>query len=151
MRRFFLLITMIFVTGALGFSQTGDNRRYVSVQTAALKNSTGFFAVELTRLPLGTEVTLIGVQGKWSQVRAGNLTGWVTSVSLTARRIVASGSTATAAEFALAGKGFSPDMEVEYRKNGLDYSVVDSMEKMYISSDELLNFITEGRLSRGDN
>jgi len=151
MRRFFLLISMILVAGAMIFSQSGDNRRYVAVQTAALKDSTGFFARSLGELTLGTEVALLGEDGKWARVRAGTLTGWVTSVSLSSRRIVAAGSSATATEVALAGKGFSPDMELEYRKNGLDYSVVDSMERMSISSDELLKFISDGRLARGDH
>ena len=151
MRRFFLLFTMIFVVGTMIFSQSGENRRYVAVQTVVLKGSTGFFANSLAELPLGTEVTLLGEKGKWAQVRAGNLTGWVTSVSLSSRRIVAAGSSATVSEVALGGKGFSPDMELEYRKNGLDYSYVDSMEKMSIPQDELLSFITAGRLARGEN
>ena len=58
--------------------------------------------------------------------------------------------TVTASEVAMAGKGFSPDMEMEYRKNGLDYSMVDSMERITVPSDDLLRFITEGRLSRGE-
>ena len=150
MRRFFLLIMIIFTIVPMIFSQSGDNRRYVVVKAASLKITTGFFARSLAELPLGTEVTLLKEEGKWVQVRAGNLTGWVTSVSLSSRRIVTAGSSATAAEIALAGKGFSPDMEIEYRKNGLDYTVVDSMERMPISSDELLIFITEGRLARGE-
>ena len=150
MRRFFLLITIIFFIVTMIFSQSGDNRRYIVVKAAVLKNSNGFFASSLAELPLGTEVTLLKEEGKWVQVRTGNLTGWVTSVSLSSRRIVSPGSSATAAEIALAGKGFSPDMEMEYRKNGLDYTVVDSMERMSISSDELLIFITDGRLARGE-
>ena len=50
----------------------------------------------------------------------------------------------------MAGKGFSPDMELEYKKSGLDYSLVDSMEQMSVPTDDLLRFITEGRLSRGE-
>ena len=151
MRRFFLFITIIFITCTMIFSQSGDNRRYIAVQTAVLKNSTGFFAGSLAELPMGTEVTLLDEKGKWAQVRAGNQTGWVTSVSLSSRRIVAGGSSTTVTEVALAGKGFSPDMELEYRKNGLDYTYVDSMERMAIPSNELLNFITAGSLARGEN
>jgi hypothetical protein len=50
----------------------------------------------------------------------------------------------------MAGKGFSPDMEMEYRKSGLDYSMVDSMEQITVPEDDLLRFITEGRLSKGE-
>jgi hypothetical protein len=107
--------------------------------------------MELGNLSLGDEVTLISESGKWSRVRSGNLIGWVTSTSLSARRIVASGTSAAATEISLAGKGFSPEMEMEYRKDGLDYSMVDFMEAITIPREELMGFITDGGLARGEN
>ena len=147
----FMTVMMVLVTGALVFSQEEGAKRYISVQNAVIKESTGFFARGLGSLSLGDEVTLIGAQGKWTQIRSGNLDGWVSSSSLSARRIVVAGLAASATEVAFAGKGFSPDMELEYRKSGLDYSLVDSMEKSAIPSAELLSFITEGRLAKGEN
>ena len=148
MRRFLLLAVLILCVGTFAFSQAGG-RRYVAVKTVALKASNSQLAKDVGSLSLGNEVTLVSDDGKWAQVRAGNLTGWVTSQSLSSRRVVASGTTASASEVALAGKGFSPDVEIEYRKNGLDYSMVDSMEKIIIPGDELERFITEGHLARG--
>jgi hypothetical protein len=148
MRRFLLI--MMLCTGVLVFSQSGGSTRYVAVKNAVLKDSTGFFAKEVGNLPLGTAVTLIRDDGKWAEVRAGNLAGWVASASLSARRVVASNSPVTANEVALAGKGFSPDTEIEYKKNGLDYSMVDSMEKITVPAADLLRFIDEGRLARGE-
>jgi predicted Zn-dependent protease len=49
-------------------------------------------------------------------------------------------------EIALAGKGFSPEIELEYRKNGLDYSSVDMMEILNIDDNDLRKFIDDGRL-----
>ena len=149
MKRILGLALLILCVGSFAFSQAGG-RRYVAVKTAALKASGSSFAQDVGNLSLGDEVTLISDNGKWAQVRSGNLTGWVNSSSLSSRRIVAAGSTATVSEVALAGKGFSPDVEIEYRKNGLDYSMVDSMEKIVIPADELERFITEGRLARGE-
>jgi hypothetical protein len=68
---------------------------------------------------------------------------------LSVRRILASGSGATASELSLAGKGFSPELEAEYRKGGLDYSIVDAMENTVIGKEELFEFISEGRLAWG--
>jgi len=150
MRRFLLLFAVIFHIGVPVFSQNRGILRYISVLKAPIKDSTGFFARELGTLSLGNEVTLISESGKWSQIRSGNLTGWVTSTSLSVRRIVASGTNATATEISMAGKGFSPEMEMEYRKTGLDYSMVDFMETITIPRDELLGFITEGELARGE-
>jgi hypothetical protein len=150
MRRFLLLFAVIFHIGVPVFSQSRGIIRYISVLKIPVKDSTGFFARELGTLSLGNEVTLIGEKGKWSQIRSGNLTGWVTSTSLSVRKIVASGTNATATEISMAGKGFSPEMEMEYRKTGLDYSMVDFMETITIPRDELLGFITEGGLARGE-
>jgi SH3-like domain-containing protein len=151
MRRFLLFFVIIFYSGVPIFSQSIGITRFVSIKSAAVKETPWFFARELGNLPLGNEVTLISESGKWSRIRSGNLTGWVTSVSLSARRIVASGTNATATEIALAGKGFSPETEMEYRQNGLDYSMVDFMEQITVPKDELLGFVNDGRLSRGEN
>jgi len=149
MKKYILVFILFLCTGFFLFSQTG-NVRYVSVQGAVLKSSTGFFASKLGNLTLGQEVTLIKDDGKWAQIRAGNLTGFVPSTSISTRRVVASATGASNNEVALAGKGFSQEIEIEYRKNGLDYSMVDSMEKLTIPDDELLRFVNEGRLARGE-
>jgi len=143
-------MVMALCISPLLFSQAGGNMRYVAVQTAVLKDSTGFFAKDLRSLSLGDAVTFIRESGKWTEVRVGNVTGWVASSSLSARQVVASVSSVSVNEVALAGKGFSVDTEIEYRKSGLDYSMVDSMERTVVPGDELLRFITEGRLSRGE-
>ena len=151
MRRFLLFILTLICICTPVFSQARDTRRYVSVETVVVKESAGFFAGEIGKLSLGDEVTMIRESGKWTEIQMGSKSGWVPTASLSTRRIIASGATISATELALAGKGFSRAMEVEYRKNGLDYSQVDSMEGVSIPPDELLHFITEGRLARGDN
>ena len=150
MRRFLLLIILLLNLGVLIFSQSGEDRRFISVLTTALKESTGHFARDLKILSLGDEVILIGESGKWSQIRSGDLSGWVVFSSLSTRRIVASGTVGATSELSLAGKGFTAEMEVEYRKSGIDYSIVDMMENQSIPASELLSFITEGRLARGE-
>ena len=144
------MLALMLCAGAVVFAQADRSTRYVAVQTVTVKDSAGFFGKDLGNLSLGDAVRLIKEDGKWSQIQAGNVTGWVASVSLSARRIVAPNTTVTASEVAMAGKGFSPDMEMEYKKNGLDYSMVDSMERVTVPTGDLLRFITEGRLSRGE-
>jgi hypothetical protein len=150
MRRFLLLFVFVFCIILPIFSQNSGNIRYIAILSATVKDSTGFFARELGNLSLGNEVMLIRESGKWSQIHSGNLMGWVTSTSLSMRKIVASGTNATATEISMAGKGFSTEMEMEYRNTGLDYSTVDFMETIAIPREELLGFITEGELARGE-
>jgi len=148
MRRFLLLLILVFPASFV-FSQS-ENIRYVAVQTETLKESAGFFAKNIGSLSLGDVVMLIGGQGKWAQVRSQTLSGWILSSSLSVRRIVSSGTGASATEISLAGKGFSAAIELEYRKTGINYSMVDFMENIKIAPEELLTFITEGRLARGE-
>ena len=150
MRRLFLFFILSVFSSSLSFSQADANRRYVAVEKVSVKSSTGVFSEELGTLPLGEAVTVLREDGKRTQIRAGNLTGWVNSADLSKRRVVATGSSVTNAEVALAGKGFSPAVETEYRRNGLDYSMVDAMERITIPAPELRQFITEGRLAGGE-
>jgi hypothetical protein len=131
------------------FSQAGGIRLYVAVHKAAIKESASFFAKDLGSLSLGDAVTLVREGGKWSQVRSGAITGWVLASSLSVRKIVSSGSNAMAMEVSLAGKGFSSELEMEYREGGLDYSIVDMMENTLIGAEELFEFISEGHLAGG--
>ena len=154
MRRFLLLFAVMFLMGFLLFSQTsstGANKRYVAVKTTVLKSSTGFFADNLKNLFQGDELILIRENGKWAEVRSGNQTGWAAVSSLSVRRVMVSGSSATATEVAMAGKGFTAETEIEYRKEGnLNYDVVNFMEDINIPPEELLGFVNDGRLKRGE-
>jgi len=130
------------------FSQSGATR-YVAVESLAVKDSTGFFGKDLGTLKLGDTVTVAREDGKFTQIRAGELTGWVASSGLSARRVIAAGAAVTPSEVALAGKGFSSEIEREYRSGGLDYSMVDTMERLVIPAAELQQFINDGRLAGG--
>jgi uncharacterized protein YgiM (DUF1202 family) len=147
MRLFLLLIISVFSVFP-AFSQSGGTR-YVAVENLAVKDTAGFFSRDVGTLPLGSEVAVTREDGKWIQIWAGNLSGWVSSSGLSTRRVIAAGSPVSPTEVALAGKGFSMEVEREYRSGGLDYSMVDYMEQMIIPGPELQQFVTEGRLARG--
>ena len=146
MRRtlFFLMILSFSVFPA--FSHV----MFVAVETAELRSSTGFFAQDVGTLSLGDEVTVVRDSGRWSEVRSGNMVGWVASASLSPRRTVRAGSTVTPGEVALAGKGFGREVENDYRLGGPDFSLVDQMEALVIPRAELQRFIIEGRLAGGE-
>jgi len=146
MRRALFSLIILSLSVSLAFSQAG-NTRFVAVETAEIKSSAGFFARDVGTLPLGEEVTVIRDSGRWTEIRAGNLTGWVVSASLSPRRTVRATSPITPGEVALAGKGFGREVENQYRLTGPDYSAVDAMEAMVISPEELRRFIIEGRLA----
>jgi uncharacterized protein YgiM (DUF1202 family) len=147
-QRILLLLIISVFSGFPAFSQSGGTR-YVAVENLAVKDAAGVFSRNLGTLPLGREVTVTREDGKWIQIRSGNLSGWVSSSGLTSRRVIAAGSSVTPSEVALAGKGFSTEVEREYRSGGLDYSMVDFMEQQVIPDSELQQFVNEGRLAGG--
>jgi uncharacterized protein YgiM (DUF1202 family) len=150
MKNLILVFGFMVIITRLCFSQASGSVLYVAVKSANLKKSTGFFAGNIEELKLGDAVTVVSVNGKWVQVRSpDNQTGWALRDSFSTRKVVASGS-ATASEVALAGKGLTAEAETEFRRNGLDYTAVDEMEKIVVPPAELEQFIDDGRLKKGD-
>jgi len=158
MKKILFIGLFVLITAATVFAQISrGGTAWVSVRTATLKSSTGIFASNRGEVSYGDQVTVLQVSGNWTEVRSSdnaNLTGWISTASLSAKRIVATGgtSTATASEVALAGKGFNQDVENEYKASGnLNFAAVDWMESIIISDDDLQGFIADGRLSAGGN
>jgi uncharacterized protein YgiM (DUF1202 family) len=152
-RSIIFVLFCLTVTGL--FAQKVGDTLYVNVNSANLKSSTGFFASTTGTVKYGDDVRVLAINGKWFQVRnSRNITGWIASSSLTTKRISVQGNTANASakEIALAGKGFSPEVESEYKKGGekVNYAAVDAMEKANIADKDLLAFIDEGHLARGE-
>jgi len=149
MRRVLLFLAILSLSLSAAHSQA-RNVRFVAVESADVRSGTGFFAGDVGTLRLGDEVTVVRDSGRWSEVRAGTVTGWVASASLSPRRPVRAGAAVTPGEVALAGKGFGREVENQYRLTGPDFSPVDEMEAASLSMAELRRFIVEGRLSGGE-
>ena len=103
---------------------------------------------------MGDQVSVMQVRGNWAEIRsAANaaLNGWTSLSNLSSRRIIATGAGATAAEVALAGKGFDRDVEDAFRATGdLNFVDVDRTEAITVCVEELYAFITAGRLFTGE-
>jgi hypothetical protein len=154
-RTIVFLIFGLFVIGGLSAQFARGATVYAAVKTVALKSGTGFFAGTRGTLAYGDQAVVLQVKGKWAEIRstAKSLSGWTVSSNLTSKRIVVAGGTgsASASEIALAGKGFSEEVENAYKAEGsLNYAGVDRTEAQTVSEEELLNFLIEGHLSRGD-
>jgi hypothetical protein len=134
-------------------AQTQGSTMYVTVKKVAVKSSTGFFASTRGTLEVGSTVTVLRAGDKWTEIRSASpaLTGWIASAALTAKRISSSGQTLSTEEIAMAGKGFSGEIEQIYRQGEKsDYASVDAMESLVIPDGELYEFLTQGRLAAGD-
>ncbi|MDR2033790.1 MAG: hypothetical protein LBP89_04080 [Helicobacteraceae bacterium] len=129
---------------------------YVAVKKAELRVSASFFARKKGALSYGETVTALQEDGKWTQVRSASnaaLSGWLSSADLTSKRIIASSATgASAQELALAGKGFDQEVENAYKKqkSDLNYKDIDAIESVSVPNNQLLTFLNEGRLAKGN-
>jgi uncharacterized protein YgiM (DUF1202 family) len=134
---------------------------YVATRNAELKSSTGFFADTVITLQYGDQVTVVRENGKWIEVKPAkrpSVSGWILGNSLTSKRIISSGTgtgtSASADELALAGKGFSEEVEQAYKSRGgasaANYAEIDAMEILIVSRQELYDFLVEGHLNTGE-
>ena len=155
MKKSFILFAFFLLVSAALFAQvkSGSNA-WVSSKSVDIRESTGSFAKSRGTLLMGAQVTVLQVNGNWAEVRSSDnasLSGWTAVSNLSSRRIVASGSSATASEIALAGKGFNREVEDSYKTSGaLNYTDVDKVEAITIPVNELYKFVTEGHLITGE-
>ena len=149
-----LCVLILLVSGALFAQISKGGTVWVSAKTAALKSSTWFFASTKGTLNMGAQATVLQVSGNWAEVRSSansSLSGWTQVSNLSARQVVASGASASADEIALAGKGFSKEVEDSYKqKGGVNYADVDKVEANTVSQDDLYKFVVDGKLNTGE-
>jgi len=130
----------------------------VKVQTTPLRQAPQFFAPTVAALKVGDKLELIATQGAWRQVKtAAGLTGWIHSSAAEVPKftlMAMSGGTkteASAKEAALAGKGFSKEIERNYRAKHADVSFVwvDKMAALAVPAAQVEDFLKKGKLGEG--
>ena len=150
-----LLSGLILLVGFIVISAwAADSSKMMSVQvkTTPLRDSPSFLGKAVSSLSYGDQVEVLNTQGPWIKVSAAGMNGWVHTSALSSKRIVLKSGQETAQtkassdELALAGKGFNSDVESEFKKQhgNIDFSWIDKMEKMRISSGEMQSFLKEG-------
>lgn len=128
---------------------------YVQVAETRLRREASFLSPSVAVLGFGEPLEKLGVTGLWFRVSRGRQAeGWVHGSALTATRLVLKPGEEDApvqtgrAEPTLAGKGFSAETEADFKaKNpGLDFAVLDELERTLPADDEVLRFAREGGL-----
>jgi len=128
----------------------------VKVQTTALRKTPQFYAPVIANLKAGEILTQVAESGAWLQVKtAAGLSGWVHKSAVEVPRyslLASAGGTrtqATAAQAALAGKGFSKQVEDSYKaKNkGANFAGVDRMLQVKVTPAQVKEFLDQGKLA----
>jgi uncharacterized protein YgiM (DUF1202 family) len=129
----------------------------VQTQSAQVRSAPSFLAPVVGTVAQGQTVEALAVQGTWQQVRTPTgANGWIPGSALASPRMTRStgganvDTGASASEMALAGKGFGPEVEAQFRAAhaGLDYSWVDKMGRFNVPRPEILRFVQAGGLKQ---
>lgn len=123
----------------------------VSVRDGQVRETPSFLGKIVGKATYGQTVDVGAEQGDWFQVTvAGGASGWMHRSALTAGKLALSGGSDAAGsvsgkEMALAGKGFSAQVEADYRRShGGDYAAIDAMERVRFDPPALLAFLGQG-------
>ncbi len=123
----------------------------VSVRDGQVRETPSFLGKIVGKATYGQSVDVGQEQGDWAKVTLpGGVSGWMHRSALTTGKLALSSGQGTAGgvsgkEMALAGKGFSAEVEADYRRShGGDFAAVDAMERIKYDPAQLLAFLSQG-------
>ena len=131
----------------------------VKVQKSTLFEEPKFFSGVVASVKYGDNLELLDKQKGWCYVDFEEQKGWIhesgltsSKVSLGAIFVGGSSSSATHDEVALAGKGFTPEVERGYQESNpeMNFALVDLIERYKVHDYSLQKFIKEGGLKTGE-
>jgi len=138
------------------FSGFAELQKTMSVQVkeGQLRSTPSFLGKIIANPSYGDRVEIIQDQGAWKKVAIGGVQGWMHATALTTKTIVLRAgaqnvrTSATGGELALAGKGFSEEVEKQYKNlnHNLDYAWVERMEKFQVSPEQMQAFLKQGNV-----
>lgn len=131
----------------------------VQIREGQLRATPSHLGKIVARASYGDPVTVLEERGDWRKVslEGGKYQGWIHKSALTGQKIALKAgqtnvkSSVSRDEIALAGKGFSKEVEAQYRQNNrnLDYTWINRMETFKVSPEQMQEFILEGKLAAG--
>jgi hypothetical protein len=132
----------------------------VQVQEGKLRASASPLGAVVGTAAYGDQMEVLEEKGPWIKVSKpdGAATGWMHTSELTKQSIKlhagekGADTAASSGEQALAGKGFSKDVEAAFKdKNkNVDFAWVDRMGKFKVSTQDLQAFLKQGHLKAAE-
>ena len=151
-----LLVSALIVTSLVVVAFDAGDPLFVQVRETELRATPGFLSQIEQRLEFGEEVSYLDERSGWMQVTvvSSGATGWIHATAVKENRstqIQLEGErttrTVTSREVALAGRGFSENLEDEYgNQKALDFSRVDELEAASVDPTEIIGFVQDAEL-----
>jgi uncharacterized protein YgiM (DUF1202 family) len=149
------LAALMWLTAPAAAAPAKGSTITVQTLTAKLMKTPSFIGQTAARLVRGEHLRFEEARKDWYRVTtAKKVTGWINRTSVVEKAVTLStrpgGGTggATEDEVALAGRGFSKEVEEKYRQEHreLDFSHVDRIERLDFDTEALARFVLEGKL-----
>jgi SH3-like domain-containing protein len=147
------LLPLALAVGAAGAE--APKQMSVQVKSGQLRATPSYLGKLVAPIAYGQRVSVLQAQGEWVNVRdeAGH-TGWMHQSALSTKRIVMKAgaedveASASGEELALAGKGFSKEVEAEFKAKNkeISFAPIDRMEKIVVTPEEMAKFLAEGEV-----
>jgi hypothetical protein len=161
MKKLFLILIALLLIPAVSSAERpkkggGSGAMSVQVRSETVRSTPNYLGGRVGEVSYGTELKVVGEEGNWYQIESPS--GWLPKSALckhkvkvgSAQKAAASGGGVKHDEVALAGKGFNPQVEVQFRKDNPNYSSafvnVDRVETFGASEQELKSFRALGKL-----
>ncbi len=151
-KRGFLLVPVMLLLVAAAWA--AGQIMTVQVRETNMRGAPSFTGGLGAAVTYGQQVSVLEERGAWFRVSAGGQEGWLHKNALSDRKLaLSSGAQDTAAtaserEISMAGKGFSPQVEKEYRAAHPEgYAQVEKMLAVNYSEKDLYAFLTAGKVT----
>ena len=156
-----IVIALLLLAAVAVFAADALPERSVIVKETQVRDKPSYAGKILGKLVYTDRVQVLELPAgsSWAKVRlaAKKLEGWVhlSALAKDEKPVVKAGTTDVAAgasgsEVALAGKGFNPEVEAEYKKDPtLNYAAVDEMEEYVVAAGGAVRVHHAGRADRG--
>jgi hypothetical protein len=127
----------------------------VQVKQGQVRSTPSYLGSVTATLAYGDKVEIIEDKGAWKMVMIRKIKGWMHMSALTTNAIALRAGKAdvktgaTSSELALAGKGFNPKVEAEFKSKNkhIDYTWVDRMETFAVKPGQVQAFLKQGQVN----
>jgi uncharacterized protein YgiM (DUF1202 family) len=127
----------------------------VQVREVIVRSKPNYLSTKVGKVYYGDQVNVVGKEGNWCNIDSPG--GWIPKNVVTKLKVkvnpdekYSKGTTMRHDEVALAGKGFNPQVEAEFKKKNRNlatgFARVDQIERYSATENELKNFRRVGKL-----
>lgn len=130
----------------------------IQIKEAQLRATPDYLGKITGKASYADQVNVEDSKGSWKKVKSlkGGQSGWIHESALSEKEIrMSAGSkdvklAASSSELQLAGKGFSKEVENEYknRNKNINFKWVDKMGRINVSQAQIQAFVKEGELKQ---